>query len=263
MLNIPEKRLYDAAKKISKRGWFQTAKSISHTTAEFKEKLGLPPEATSLQGLVENDPKVQEELAALTPTERTAPVREETSHLWPPAGVPRARIQKRNEAIVQLFSIGFSYKTIQGHINKLNETQDWGEIKHERSIRQIISDYYESVRPNAKDMVREQENLMEAALQAQDKIIENSTRRLMDKDIKRRSDFEYILAAEKVALLHQMRIDNRWRNKSKPWLNNLLIQNNQFNIFTNNMDTFTQTGPSEKMQEVLGVLDEVIDGDSL
>jgi len=29
------------------------------------------------------------------------------------------------------------------------------------------------------------------------------------------------------------------------------------------MDTFTQTGPSEKMQEVLGVLDEVIDGDSL
>jgi len=58
-------------------------------------------------------------------------------------------------------------------------------------------------------MVREQENLMEAALQAQDKIIENSTRRLMDKDIKRRSDFEYILAAEKVALLHQMRIDNR------------------------------------------------------
>ena len=102
--------------------------------------------------------------------------------------------------------------------------------------------------------------MREASYAAQEKAIEKLTMVALNKpQAQWKSDFEYAIVLEKVVQAHQLKIENRWRNKSRA--NPLLaIQNNtQINVINQNVDKYANDGLKDvKVKSLLDKLDKIL-----
>ena len=213
---------------------------------------------------IEDTPEVQEAITSLVEStgEKVFDPKEEGSGKGPTPGVPVALMQKRNDYIIGLWMMGLAPSTIRQNVNKMHSSKGWGELAHERSIRRIISEHYQKMKPAVKDQRAYEEGLKEAVFDQQEKLAESIATKIRDRN-KKGSDyqwkaFEEIAAIGELGRLRQSMIENRNWNASR--MNPLIgVQLNsvQINVFEQNRVKVIEH--EEKRQEVIDFIDGFLD----
>jgi len=211
--------------------------------------------------IIESDPDVQEQLGLMdsilsTPEESTVI----KNSKWPQLWIKQEALEKRNNTIVDYCTMGMTYKTILRNINARNEIEQRGYIENEWSIRRIVSDYYRSIKPRAsEDLSAIEDAMREAAYAAQDRAIEKLALTLK-KTGKFKSDFERAIAIEKLIQAHQLRIENRWWNKTRATPFSAQQNNTHINIINQHVNNVVIEGSKEgSVKSLLGELDKLLD----
>jgi hypothetical protein len=75
-----------------------------------------------------------------------------------------------------------------------------------------------------------------------------------------KSTFEYSIVLEKIIQAHQLKIENRWWNRTRQSPITAL-QNNQINIINQNVDTHTNSLKEESLQKLMSELDNILEGE--
>jgi hypothetical protein len=212
---------------------------------------------------IEADPQVQASLSAIKEITEGAPdlpAFMEPGWKWPDVWTTMVAREKRNKTIIDLASMWLTYKTILNTINDRNRTENRGHLEWEKSLRRIIVDYYNSMKPSAsEDMGAYEDAMREAAYSAQDKAIE-SLSLTVKKGWNFKSDFERSIALEKLINAHQLRIENRGWNKTRATPFSVQQTNNHINIVNQHIDSYTVEWQKEvKIKSLLGTLDKLLD----
>ena len=160
---------------------------------------------------VEQTPEVQEILNKDLWEEIYRLVKAPTMH-WPTPWVPHTILKKRNDYIVWLYGIWLSTQTIINNSNKRAEINGWGRIHTEKSIKRIISKYYNNQSPSTKNIKFHNEWMREATFAQQTLIMENMAIKIQNR--KQWRPFEEIKAMEALYRMRQQMIENRNFNMS-------------------------------------------------
>jgi len=234
---------------------------------DLKQAIWLPNWASSLSDIIEADPKVQElmkeELSVvdwmeIKQFEPTGNSNNWNSFMW----VPRELIERRNNKILDWYTMGIWFRTILHNINLLEKKRWWWILQTEKSVRKIIADYYTSIRPWVDEANVYNDSMREAAYTAHEAVIERLARVVIDKPMDAwKSTFEYSIVLEKLIQAHQLKIDNRWWNQTRANPITALQQNNQINIINQNVDTHTNSLKEESLQKLMSELDNILEGE--
>lgn len=242
---------------LKRNAWTTAIPPVIKDAIEYSEQL---PAYATISDLVENDPEVKKFIDEMNNLEgkELLPEREVTSVKGPPQGIPQKVLKERNEYIVGLSLMGLSSGTILRSSNTQAKIKGWWEIEHERSIKRIITEYYNAQKPSTKDAKAYQDGQKEASFAAQEKLIESMAVYISKRAESSWKPFEKMAAMETVARVRQQMMENRNWNASR--MNPLiaLTQSTQLNVFEEGSQTII-TEPSAALQRITSYLRERVE----
>ena len=185
--------------------------SIADLPKAFREALHISSDIKSISDVVEQDTIIQEALKDIVPEYDQEEIIE--NERW---YVPRVLLEKRNTRIILLSRAGLKTKTILDIINKRAIVEKWWMIENVRAVNKIKEKFNQSPRPLSYES-NEEKKLVEGWIYKQQEIIEkfslampDAPREDNDKSIRRWAE-----AQGKLIQIHQMLINNQWRNRSR------------------------------------------------
>lgn len=243
---------------LKRRAWMPAVpKAIKPAVEGYIDEL---PPYTTVSDLVENDPEVKKLIDEMNNLEwqKLLPAREKPHSLGPTPGIPQKVLAERNEYIVGLWLMGLSSATIHRSANAQAAVRGWSVIEHERSIKRIITDYYNAQRPSTKDAKAYQEGLKEATFAAQERLVEKMAIYVSKRPESSWKPFEYMAAMETIARVRQQLVENRNWNASR--MNPLiaLTQSTQLNVFEEGSQGIV-TEPSPALKRITAYLREKVE----
>lgn len=229
----------------------------------------LPPELQqavgweSISAIIEADPLVQKWLKDfVSPWENDVEIisQEKSSSWWRTLWVSSNLLKKRNDKIVDWYSMWISFKTILFNINEASRKYWRWTIESEKTVRRIVAEYYTDIRPSTEEINVYDDAMREAAYAAHEQAIEKLTRVVINKPQSEwKSDFEYAIVLEKIIQAHQLKIENRGWNKTRANPITAIQNNTQINVINQNVDMYANKSKTdEKIQTLISRLDKIL-----
>lgn len=174
-------------------------------------------------------------------------------------GVSRDALERRNETIVNLFTMGLSARTILKQINKKCATEGWWTLEHEGSVNNIISKYFKKQRENMSSVaLREEEEAMKTAyFLQQEHLIEQMVLYVNNRPESSWKPFEKVAAMQAIGNVRQQMFENRNWNASRH--NPLVVglhTNQTLNVFQDGAIQLQEEWKSEALTQLLSSLKE-------